>query len=52
MFRLTTRQWLAAIGVVLAGVLMQVAWILLRPEPQARSHAAGSAPSVDGGGGR
>jgi hypothetical protein len=40
---LSGKQWLIVIAVVLLGVALQVAWILLRPEPV--KHGAAAAPA-------
>jgi hypothetical protein len=40
MFRLSARQWLLLSALVVLGVLTQVAWILLRPEPPRHQHPA------------
>ncbi len=47
MFRLSARQWLLLVALLVLGVLMQVAWIWWRPEPPRQAHppAARSSPS-------
>ena len=42
MTRLSARQWLLLIAVVLVGVIMQVAWVVLRTDPPRRAQPAPS----------
>ena len=45
MFRLTQRQWLLLVALLVLGGAMQVAWIWWRPEPPRPPHRAAPAPA-------
>lgn len=45
MFRLSARQWLLLAVLLVLGVVMQVGWILWRPEPPRHPHPAAAPPS-------
>jgi hypothetical protein len=45
MFRLSARQWLLLVALLVLGVAMQVAWIWWRPAPPRPAHQGVPAPA-------